>query len=344
MSKHKGITPEKYAEAMKLGGNYRQAARILGCNESSVRRMVQQIEEVEKLTDLSYKTDVPERTGQDAWDSHIGAFEARVSKIIKGRWPVIQRGSGAYMVAHLTDQHLDDDAVPLYLIADDIKRSHAHDAIMVHGGDVLNNWPLAGRLAQEWANQNCTKSDGLLRAQYFFELMKPDVAVLGNHEAFNPYLDDLLKSFMPKTTIQGAWTANFLIKSTGGRDLRAIVSHKFQKGGSWFHKAHGHIREMLEGEEADLLMDGHLHSDGVLDHTLPERGHAALCVATAGYKLYDKYAERISKGGKIPKLRGRAHWIVVDPQAGFDMNFCTAFKDPDQAGAYMNGLQNLRAV
>ena len=97
-------------------------------------------------------------------------------------------------------------------------------------------------------------------------------------------------------------------------------------------------------EEADLLMDGHLHSDGVLDHTLPERGHSALCVASAGYKVVDKYAARISRGGKMPKLRGRAHWIVCDPYADKEASLCTAFKCPDQAEAYFNGLQNLRAV
>ena len=126
--------------------------------------------------------------------------------------------------------------------------------------------------------------------------------------------------------------------------MRAILSHKFQKGSSWFHKLHGAIREMLEGEEADLLMDGHVHSDGVLDHTLPERGHAALAVASAGYKITDKFAARISRGGKIPRLRGRAHWIVCDPMAEADASLCAAFKSPRQAEAYLSGLQNLRSV
>ena len=81
-----------------------------------------------------------------------------------------------------------------------------------------------------------------------------------------------------------------------------------------------------------------------LDHSLPERGHAALCVASAGYKVLDEYASRISKGGKKPKLRGRAHWVIVDPSAEYASDKSVAFKDPVKAEAYLNGLQNLRAA
>jgi hypothetical protein len=77
---------------------------------------------------------------------------------------------------------------------------------------------------------------------------------------------------------------------------------------------------------------------------LPERRIAATAVASAGYKLLDKWATRISKGGKIPKIKGRAHWIVGDPYADEDQTACVAFDCPRQAEAYFNGLQNLRAA
>jgi hypothetical protein len=215
---------------------------------------------------------------------------------------------------------------------------------MGHGGDALNNWPMAGKLAMQWSLQQCTAPDALLRLEHFITLFKPDVWTDGNHEEMNPYLDHLITEVLPKSVIRDYWSVRFKIDVPDGRPLRVVMSHKFSKGSSWFHKAHGHIREMLEGEEADLLMDGHLHSDGVLDHTLPERGHSALCVASAGYKLVDKYAARISRNGTIPKLRGRAHWIIVDPYAEPDASLCVPFKAPEQAEAYLNGLQNLRAV
>lgn len=82
---------------------------------------------------------------------------------------------------------------------------------------------------------------------------------------------------------------------------------------------------------------------GVLYRTLPERGLSLTAVSSAGYKVVDKYAARISRGGKVPKLKGRCHWIVVDPMTE-DGHACIAFDCPRQAEAYFNGLQNLRAA
>jgi hypothetical protein len=296
------------------------------------------------LAGLGYNMQAGEKTPEQAWDDHESAFEFKASRIVANRWRTIDRPRGPFVIYHSTDEHIDDDGAPLKLIKADIEAAHHLGAIMCHGGDLLNNWPMAGKLARLWAEQNCTLPDALKRAQHFIRLFRPDVWTDGNHEEMNPYLDQLFGEYLPKTIIRDNWTVNFIVKTPGGRDVRAVMSHKFQKGSSWFHKAHGHIREMLEGEEADLLMDGHLHSDGVLDHTLPERGHSSVCVASAGYKLVDKFAARISRGGVQMKMRGRAHWIVCDPQADYDASLVMPFKCPRQAEAALNGLQNLRAA
>lgn len=298
--------------------------------------------DVQELQSHGYNLNGKEKTPAEAWGEHVNVFERAVGKSVAKQWKTIKR-DGPFVVFHCTDQHVDDDKSALNILQDDIQASHDMDAIMVHGGDLLNNWPLAGRLAKQWSEQQCTLPDGLLRAQHFIEIFKPDVWIDGNHEEMNPYLSHLLDSWIPRTTIRDYWTAKFEVK-TPHRTARCAVSHKFSKGGSWFHKLHGHLREVLEGEEADLLMDGHLHSDGVLDQSLPERGTATLCVASAGYKVTDVYAARISRGGKMPKLRGRAHWIVCDDQAPESASIFTAFKDPRQAEAFLSGLQNLRAV
>jgi hypothetical protein len=344
------ITPAQQAalEALEMHGSKRAAARALGITPASFRDRIKsaqrrQPERPTKLAD-AYNLDRPERTPEDAWNGHADAFERAFADAAGSRWQAITRPRGAFVIYHTTDEHLDDDRTPLRLIEADIRHSHAMSAIMCHGGDALNNWPMAGKLAAQWAQQQCTAPDALLRLKHYIKLLRPDAWTDGNHEEMNPYLDMLIREVLPESVIRDYWTVRFRVDTPEGRPVRVVMSHKFQKGSSWFHKAHGHIREMLEGEECDLLMDGHLHSDGVLDHTLPERSHAALCVASAGYKVLDKYAARISRGGTIPKLRGRAHWIVADPFADFDANLLMAFKDPVQAEVYFNGLQNLRAV
>lgn len=336
-------------ETVKRLGTFRAAAKELGIAHSAVfasyKKAAAEIERDNTFEAVGYDVETDTTiTPEQAWNSHKTAFERSLARSKRSASFSFDR-SGPFCIFHSTDEHIDDDKTPLNLVESDIKASQGMDAIMCHGGDLLNNWPLAGRLAKQWANQECTLHSALLRAQHFIELFKPDAWVDGNHEEMNPYLTNLFDEWLkPHSPARDYWRVDFTVNVDGGRDLRVAMSHKFQKGSSWFHKSHGHLREMLEGEEVDLYMDGHLHSDGVMDHTLPERQHSALLIASAGYKLLDKYATRISRGGNVPKLRGRAHWIVCDPFADYDGNLVTAFKDPLQAEAYLNSLQNLRMV
>lgn len=299
------------------------------------------------LENVGYNLNPEPLTPAMVWEEQTVHFERKVATISanSNRAPIRNpNGRGAFVLAHFTDQHLDDDGCALKILSQDIKASRDMSAIICHGGDALNNWPLAGRLAKQWSEQGATLPKSLMLLEHMIQIMQPDVWVDGNHEEFNPYLESIIKKALPSHTLRDYWTAQFVVATEGGRDLRAAVSHKFQKGSSWFHKMHGHLREMLEGMDLDLYMDGHLHSSGFMSHPLPERGHEALLVASSGYKMVDYYAARISRGGKDPKLSGRAHWIACNPQAEPHEDFLTAFKSPRAAEAYMNGLQNLRAA
>ena len=183
-----------------------------------------------------------------------------------------------------------------------------------------------------------------IRDRHFIEIARPDVWVDGNHEEMNPYLVNLFETWLPKGTIRDYWRCDFTVTVPGGRPCRVALSHKFQKGSSWFHGLHGHLREMLESEERDLYRDGHFHCAAVMRHYMPERSHSALLVASAGYKVVDRFASRISRGGKIPKIAGRAHWIVIDPFADEDTDMCHAFNSPYAAEAVLSAMQNLRAA
>ncbi len=336
------MTPRQHeiAEAVAKHGSIRGAARALGVAPKTIRSSQQR---AGVLQQAGYQFGDADRTPQEAWAAHVSAFERKVGKQLRANDQTLHR-SGPFVIYHSTDQHIDDDASALNVLEADIQASHDLGAIMCHGGDLLNNWPLAGKLAKQWAEQSCTLPDALLRAQHFIGIFKPDVWVDGNHEEFNPYLAQLLDGWLPAGTIRDYWRCDFTVTVPGGRDCRVALSHKFQKGSSWFHGAHGHIREMLQSDDRDVYMDGHFHIDAVMQHTLQERGHTALLVASAGYKMIDKWASRISRGGKVPKILGRAHWIVVDPYVDEGECMAQAFKSPRQAEVYLNGLQNLRAA
>jgi hypothetical protein len=357
MSANKGYSGADYEAAFLRFGSNRSVARELNVSESTVRRARKLLayrepatrDATDKLADLGYEIGGQELTAQDAWDSHVDAFERSLTQATREHWSIIQRPQGPYVVAHFTDPHVDDNGTPLKLIESDIKASHEMNATMCHGGDLLNNWPLAGKLAKQWAKQECTLPAAILRAQHYINLMQPDVWVDGNHEEMNggPYLERLFGEWLdavnPKV-IRDYWTARFIVKPKDGREVRFTLSHKFQKGRSWFHPHHGVIREAMEGEESDVYMEGHLHISGIIYHTMPERQRNVIGVASAGYKMLDSYAAGISRGGVIPKFKGRCHWIVCDDQAGDNEWPGKVFDSARQAEAYLNGLQNLRAL
>lgn len=299
----------------------------------------------EQLRNVGYDLNKPEPTGADLWRSQAAVFERKLAKTAAHRKAVLKNpnGQGAFTLAHFTDVHLNDDATALNLLEADISASHRIGAITMHGGDALNAWPTAGKLAKKWAEQACTMPDALKILEHYINILRPDLWVDGNHEEMTAILDQFILRALPKTTARDYWTIRFDVETPGAQTLRGAMSHKFQKGSSWFHGLHGHLREMLEGEDLDLYVDGHYHRAATMHHHMHERGHSALLVASSGYKLVDTFAARISRGGKHPVTAGRAHWIVCDPQT-VTGQLCTAFVCPDQAEACCEGLQNLRAA
>ena len=348
MSTNKGHTGADYAEAYKRLGTKAAVAAEFGVNESTVRKAL--MRHADKAADaapfeaVGYDLAREDETPADAWNAHADTFERTYAEQTKSHWAKVKRASGPFVVFHCTDPHVDDNATPLRILEADIAAAHEMDAVKVHGGDLLNNWPMAGKLAKQWAKQECTAPRALLRARHYIELMQPDVWVDGNHEEMNPYLSTLIEQWLPKKTIKDYWTARVTIEPKGGDPLRLVVSHKLQKGSSWFHPSHGALREGMEGEEADLYLEGHIHVSGIMYRTLPERRHSFVAVSSAGYKTIDKYAARISRGGVIPKIKGRCHWIVCDDQAADDGWRTIAFDDAKRAEAYLSALQNLRQV
>lgn len=339
--------------AFERVGTVRGTARELGIAPKTVRYHLERARSQEarqsdlaaiaRLSQAGYSFTAESKTPAEAWAEHRTTTDRVLSEAMRRREYRITRPRGPFALFHVTDEHIDDDATPLALLEQDVAAAKAMGAICIHGGDMLNNWPMAGRLAKLWAEQSATRADGLLRLIHYLQLLQPDVATLGNHEEMNPYLVDLIKTHLPKTCVYDYWRVDFTVDTPDGRPVRVNVSHKFQKGSSWFHPHHGVIRESMEAEPADVYLEGHLHVAGAMYRTFPERGHSFLAVSSAGYKVLDKFAARISRGGKTPKLKGRCHWIVCDPQTE-DGHLAVAYDCPAQAEAALSALQNLRAV
>ena len=122
-----------------------EAARVLGIRIGTLREWVSQnggpdtLLATAPLAALGYDTATPERRPEDAWAAGTETFDRTLSKAVAKRGRTVKRPRGPVVIFHSTDEHVDDNATPLRLIEHDVNAAKDLNAVMCHGGDLLNN-------------------------------------------------------------------------------------------------------------------------------------------------------------------------------------------------------------
>src|SRR5690606_10644871 len=111
------MTPEqKQATDLRNGGmSWTEVGRLMGISGEAARSHAKRAKKshaVEMLSSSGYDLNNVERTPEDAWRSHVSAFERKVGKTIAAKDQVIKR-TGPFVIFHATDEHIDDDASAL---------------------------------------------------------------------------------------------------------------------------------------------------------------------------------------------------------------------------------------
>ncbi len=335
-------------EAFRKHGGVRAAAEALGMDRRGLQRLLRRAEVVQPgctsvgsaRSDDSPPHEPIDRPVEEVLAERVARITRRSEESIET--PVVGCPSGPFVVWHCTDEHLDDNGSRIDALADDMGAARRLSASRLCGGDILNNWPLGGRLAGKWAEQEATLPEGLALAKWSLNHYPPDVYAFGNHEKMNAYLKEWLLEVMPRRTVVGWWSVRFVYRPAQGRSFVVTLAHDFSQGKSWFHPLHGHIREDLESGSSDIYLAGHLHCEGSMAFTNAKTGRRPLFCRSRGYKQFDGFATQIGKGGNAGG--GHSTWLVLDPREDCDERAMFAFADWRGAEAMLNGLVNLQAV
>lgn len=268
------------------------------------------------------------------------AFQRRDERERAKKWREIRLNvEGPYGIMFVGDEHLDDPHCNIPLMLRHLDLTAENEALFAFFmGDMLNSWPMYGRLAKLQSKQEMSKAKGIQLAKWATGKYgaKTIGRIWGNHDDWDEVLTSLLSEMIGGQFPTFDWEAKVVIKSKSGRPLRLNAAHNF-KGSSQFHKEHGLQREAMDGEEADIIAAGHHHNFVMQQEQHSKRGHIYWLLRARGYKWHDEYA---SKNGFGQQPAGASVLAVVNPNAKTAENFIKCFADPEVGVEYLSWLRN----
>jgi hypothetical protein len=222
--------------------------------------------------------------------------------------------------AFVGDPHGDDDGHNVKQYDNDIALlAGAEGVYPVNMGDITNNWPPGGRLADKWKDQSFSRHDAIQFTKYSLNQLDWFLVLLGNHDDFSRDTEDLIREIMRDTpTIIHKWDARFVLNFPNGRRCYVRAAHDY-KGKSWFHELHGNIRAFMDCP-AHIVVAAHHHDAAYYKHEVPAIAHLmnpglpflAHLLRVRGYKHMDTYA--LVKGYDEYQ-EGASALAIIDPQA-----------------------------
>lgn len=247
---------------------------------------------------------------------------------------------GPYAIAHFGDDHLDDDGcdLPAYREAIGIvaKTPGFYGGAV---GDLLNNWPLSGRLAELYGHQHATIDDGWRLAKWSMQSIPWVYRVLGNHDLWGRGGTIIrLLSDGCKIGIMAPDEVRVELKSPGiPEPLRIHVRHDF-RGSSIWNPAHGPMRASKLDPWADIYVAGHRHEWVTHCEEGPDK-RIRWSLRSRGFKHFDSYARGL---GLHDHQYGQVVTTVVDPAHKHPHERVRVYLDVGEAAEVLTWLRHRR--
>lgn len=208
------------------------------------------------------------------------------------------------------------------------------DLVSVFMGDILDNWPMGGRLAKKHHDSHLTRLEALALVKGFLQIEYPmlDLFCLGNHDDW-PGADfkALVREWSDCTVVD--WGAHVVIEA-GDFIFRAFVSHDM-RGSSVYNPIHGLARRAREDGGADLYVAAHRHTGGQARGQNGFRDRMYNMIRVRGYKRADEYAW----GRGFPdETEGASGLAVVNPFASSQDGICRLFYDLEEGREWLAWL------
>ena len=207
-------------------------------------------------------------------------------------------------------------------------------------GDLTDSWPLNGRLARLWADNDMSLSTEWKLIEWFTSSVNFIAYVLGNHDTFNTNAIAMFHKICENIVPVSEGEAKFIVRTPNGSAFPIWVRHDF-KGHSQFNSLHGMMRNLREKADVDrgvhiLGVQGHKHHWAISEEEVPQKGYMFTAVRARGYKVCDPYAKQL---GFVEQDYGASIVWVCNPQAKNLASMTSVWTDVEEGAAYLTWLR-----
>ena len=330
------LSPAAVYESYKELGSYEAAARKHGCAPSTVKYHVGRFGAANNLIAKDDRAEVPDLPTGDLTIEEL--LERRSGEFIRKQayWEarrcisVKVKIDGPFGIHFFGDPHLDDPGTDISLLrrhVEIVKKTPAMLAANV--GDTTNNW--IGRLAIKYGDQETTRTQGWMLAEWFIKELKGTwlFLVAGNHDLWSGAGDPINWIARCAKTLYEPSQVRMELKASGD-SIFVNTRHDFH-GSSQYNPAHGPQKASIFGFRDHLNICGHKHKSGYSVFWDMQQKRLCHNIQVAAYKVYDEYARE--KG--FPELHiSPAVTIVVTPGAP-EQSKLHVFWDLEEATAFL---------
>lgn len=342
---------ETIREAYRVHGSCAKAARVLGCNPSTIAKRLKRAGETEKLRkSITTISPLMRGTSEPVTVPKFASSLPPVSELIERKrkhfagkqrsdeeqdWFAVNvRDAKPIGILWFGDPHLDDDGCDIGLVESHIALCKTTPGLYgANIGDIFNNW--TGRLLRKYADQSTSIAEARQLARWFLNEAGVNwlVHLLGNHDLWE-HGGAIIRGMAPEAPVFD-WGAKFEIKFPNSVAVKVHAAHSFP-GHSMWNTTHAPSRAAkMGGTNADLIVCGHTHEWATQMFEIPGVRRVVTAIRVRGYKWFDDYA--LVKGFPVHR-HGSAILTIIDPTADASGRVLT-FIDP-AAGA--KALKHMR--
>lgn len=317
-------------------GNQTAAARALNMDRGTFRHRLA----VAQLRDTAAPEPAAEEEPLDPEDlpsyakvkRRLDAYNAdHIRKTEASRSVTLKMPHGPVLLWFIGDLHLDSpgfDDRQFYADLDTIRAAQdefGQSCKSVFMGDVLDNWPLAGKLGKKNHDSHLTRKEALALVRGLFQEEGIDWAavLLGNHDHWAGVdFETLLRQWCPAPILD--WAAYLTVATRKGWGFNVFLAHDMA-GHSMYNQVHGLSRRAREDGTADLYVAAHRHHTGQGQEYNGHRDRTFHMLRVGSYKRADEYAHR--RGYPEAGPEGATALAVLDPNATTQDGRCFTFYD-----------------
>lgn len=329
---------EDVDNAVQTHGSINKAATVLGISRKKAQQMMKSAKSNRANIDFTWP-EIPDEhlPIEDIVERKRQKFQqVKQSRDARNLINLSLKSNNPIGLAFFGDPHTDDDACDI-----DTLLSHAdtvRDTPGLYGcnvGDNNNLWP--GRLAFKYKDQITTEKEGWILTEHFISRVRDWLCLMkGNHDHFVGAGDPLDWIRRDAETYQEDYNIRMGLNFPNGKQFRFWLRHDFAGNSQW-NGVHGMVKAAKMGAGMHLLVGGHRHDVGYHMEYDPYQDILFHCLRTAGYKMFDDYADKLQfESGNM----FQCPVAIIDPRANNPAEFVTVITDTNKAADYLTFLRS----